>query len=103
SNILQFQVIPIPKPPPPDLTSLTPAFGRAGTTVALTLNKQNFKQGATVHVVPPSGITVSNVTWHSATTITASLHIDATANLTEREVRVDDPGEDGAQSHLLPF
>src|SRR5690606_38852947 len=61
------------------------------------------KQGATVHVVPPSGITVSNVTWHSATTITASLHIDATANLTEREVLVADPGEDGAQSQLLPF
>src|SRR5271157_5592325 len=73
SNGMNFTVIPAPT-----LTSVSPASGVQGTSVAVTLTGSNFVAGATVAVSNP-GITVGSVTVVSATQITATFTIAANA------------------------
>ncbi len=65
-------------PPPPTLTSVSPASGMQGTSGAVTLIGTNFVAGATVATSNP-GITVGSVTVVSATQISATFTIAANA------------------------
>jgi hypothetical protein len=87
SNGLPFTV----NPPPPTLTSVTPATGLQGASVPVTLTGTNFVSGATVAVGNP-GITVGSVTVVSGTQITATLTIAANAALGAANVTVTTSG-----------
>jgi hypothetical protein len=71
----------------PTLTSISAASGLIGTSVTETLTGTNFGANATVSV-SGDGITVSNVSVVSATTMQATLFVDPEAPLTDRDVSV---------------
>ena len=75
------------------VTSVTPGQGTKGSTVAVTINGTGFVSGATVSA--GAGITVSNVTFVSATRLTASFAIDAAAASGARDVTVTNPSGAG--------
>jgi hypothetical protein len=84
-------------PPAPTLTSINPTTGGAGTTVQVTLTGTNFVAGAGVNVscataCVNNGVTVGTVTVNSATQITTSFQIAATATPAARNVTVSTPG-----------
>ena len=85
SNIVPFTVVSAP--PPPTLTSISPATGAQGASVKVTLTGTNFVSGATVNV-STAGVTTSNVVIASATQITATLNISATAPVGNASVTV---------------
>ena len=87
TNAVAFTV----NPPPPTLTSVTPATGVQGATVPVTLTGSNFVSGATVAVSNP-GIGVTNVAVASATQITATFTISPDAAPTVSSVCVNTPG-----------
>ena len=77
-------------PDTPTLTSISPANGAAGASIAVTLSGSNFASGATVNA--GAGITVSNLNVISATQIQATFAIAATAALGPANVTVTAPG-----------
>jgi hypothetical protein len=72
------------------VTSITPATGALGTTIAATITGSGFASGATVSM--GGGITVTNVSVLSANQLTATLVIGSGAALGARDVIVTDPG-----------
>src|SRR5690606_35584019 len=78
-------------PGAPTLTSLSPASGVQGSTVAVTLTGTKFSDGATV-AVTGTCVTVDSVTVTSATSITAALSVDADASPGARSVTVTTAG-----------
>ena len=62
-----------PAPGAPTLTSVAPNQGIQGTTVAVTLTGTNFVVGATTVNVSGSGVTVTNVTVGSSTSLSRQL------------------------------
>lgn len=88
-------------PDTPTLTAVSPSSGVQGSTVAVTLTGTNFVDGATV-AVSGEGVTVSDVVIASATSITATLTIDAGAAAGARNVTVTTAGgTTGAQSFTI--
>ena len=87
SSAVSFTV----NPPAPTLASVSPASGVQGTSVPVTLTGTNFVAGATV-ATTSSGITVGSVTVVSATKITATLTIAASAALGAANVTVTSTG-----------
>jgi uncharacterized protein (TIGR03437 family) len=77
--------------PAPQITSVNPASGQVGTTVALTISGSNLSGVTAVQFSPSTGITVSNVN-ATATQVTAAATIDASAALGSRNVFVSSPG-----------
>jgi sugar lactone lactonase YvrE len=79
SNALTFSVVP--QTPAPTITGISPSSGVRGTAPTVTLTGTNFltKNGGTQVSVSGSGITVSNINVTSATSLTATFTIDATA------------------------
>jgi len=65
--------------PAPTLTSVSPNQGLRGTAVAVTLTGTNFVAGGTTVNVGGGGVTVTNVTVTSATSLTANFVLDLTA------------------------
>ena len=87
--------------PPPVLSSIAPNSGTQGTTVTVTLNGSNFQPGAKV-AIGGSGVSATNVTVVSATQITASLTIGATAATGAHSVTVTtSAGTSAAQSFTV--
>ena len=74
---------------PPAVTTINPSSGAVGTTKAVTINGTGFKSGITLDAGP--GITVSNLTYVTATTLTANLVIDAAATFGKRNIVVTNP------------
>jgi 6-phosphogluconolactonase (cycloisomerase 2 family) len=73
----------------PTLTSVVPAVGVQGTTVAgVTLTGSNFLVGGTTVDVTGTGVSVSNVNVASGTSITADFTITGTATLGAHSVTV---------------
>jgi subtilisin family serine protease len=68
--------------PPPGVTTVSPASGAQGATVPVTVTGTSFVTGATLNV--GEGVTVSNVAVPSATQLTATLAIAATAAIGRR-------------------
>jgi hypothetical protein len=79
-------------PPPPTLTSLSPATGVAGTSMDVTLTGTNFVPGGTDVEVLGAGITVGDVRVADATTLTASFVIGPAADLGGHTVTVTTAG-----------
>ncbi len=77
---------------PPTLTAVSPNGGFRGTTVNVTLTGTNFSTLGSTVSVSGNGITISNVTVQSATTITATLAIANTAATGGRSVTVTTGG-----------
>ena len=73
----------------PLITQATPNLGAAGSTVTVTLSGSHTSFGTGTLVVVPTGITASNVTVLSPTSLTVQLHIspDAAASLTSTQGR----------------
>ncbi len=86
-------------PPPPTLSSISPASGVQGTSVPVTLTGTNFVSGATV-AVSNTGVPVSRVTVVSATQITATFTISPTAAVGAANVTVT---TSGGTSNAVPF
>ncbi|MGE5644556.1 MAG: DUF4082 domain-containing protein, partial [Acidobacteriota bacterium] len=78
-------------PAAPTLTAISPTSGTQGATVPVTLTGTNFVSGATV-AVSGTGVTVSGVTVVSATQITASFVIGASAATGAHSVTVTTTG-----------
>jgi hypothetical protein len=88
-------------PSAPVLSSITPNSGTQGASVAVTLTGANFASGAGV-AVSGSGVTVSNVIISSATKITATFTIAASAATGVRNVTVtSNAGNSGAVSFTV--
>jgi uncharacterized protein (TIGR03437 family) len=81
----------LPPVSPPQITSVNPASGQVGTTVALTINGANLSGVTAVQFSPSAGITVSNLN-ATATQVTATVTIDASAVVGSRNVFVSSPG-----------
>lgn len=77
--------------PAPTLTSVSPSSGTQGQTVAVTLTGTNFAAGCMINITG-AGITISNTAVASATQITATFAIGATAAAGARSVTVTCPG-----------
>jgi len=75
------------------VTAVTPNQGNKGSTVAVTIDGSGFVSGATVSA--GAGITVNNVTFVSATRLTASFVIDSAAAGGPRDVTVTNPSNAG--------
>jgi hypothetical protein len=88
----------------PRITTIVPASGAQGTTVAVTLTGSNFN-GVTVVSVSGTGVTVPSFTIVSPTSITASFVIAANAAITARNVTVTNAtGPSGAVTFtVLPM
>jgi hypothetical protein len=71
----------------PTLTALSASSGLIGTSVTETLTGTNFGANAAVHV-SGDGISVSDVTVTSDTTMTATFFVDPEASLADRNVTV---------------
>ncbi len=67
--------VSITVPAIPTLTSITPSFGSAGTTVNATLTGTNFVTGATTVTIAGTGVTANSVTVQSTTSLTAAFVI----------------------------
>ncbi len=78
-------------PPPPALTSVSPASGVQGGSVPVTLTGANFLSGATV-ATSNAGITVGSVTVVSLTQITATFIVAANAAFGAANVTVTTAG-----------
>ena len=91
TNSVGFTVV---NPPPPTLTSISPASGTHGTSVPVTLTGTNFTASGTTVTVSGGGISVSGGLTISAdgTQITTTLAITSSASLTSRNVTVTTPG-----------
>jgi quinohemoprotein amine dehydrogenase alpha subunit-like protein len=77
--------------PLPTVTSLSPnAFGRGATNAATTITGTNFVNGATV-TVSGTGVTVSGVTFNSATSLSGLVTVSSTATTGARTVTVRNP------------
>ena len=81
------------------LTNLSPSTGVQGSQVNVTLTGTNFASGASV-AVSGSGVTASNVSVVSATQLTATLVIGATAATGSYNVSVT---TGGSTTNALPF
>jgi hypothetical protein len=66
-------------PGTPALTQVTPNSGTAGQSVTVTLSGTGTNFGAATQVTVPTGITASNVTVLSPTSLTVQLNISSTA------------------------
>jgi sugar lactone lactonase YvrE len=84
--------IQVPVAPAPTLTSITPPTEVRGTTATLTLTGTNFVPGATSVAADGSGISFTNVSVTSTTSLTATLNVSAGANLGGHNVRVSTAG-----------
>ncbi len=87
-----FTVGPQVPPPAPTLTSVVPNQGLQDSQVPVTLTGTNFVVGATMVAVSGSGVTVSNVTVGSSTTLTAIFELDPAAAAGSRMVTVTTAG-----------
>jgi len=87
SNSVTFTVIP---PTPPTLTSIAPNTGVRGTSVPVTLTGANLT-GGTIGI-SGSGVTVSGTPVVTATSITATFNISATAGTGGHNVTVNTVG-----------
>jgi hypothetical protein len=82
--------------PSPDIALLTPASGRQGAKLEVTITGANFT-GAT-EVTFGAGVTVDSFTVDSATQITAQISIAATATPGTRDVSVSTPEGSGTMA-----
>ena len=73
---------------PPTLTAIAPDSGAQGATVPVTLTGSGFVSGGSTIIVSGSGVTASNMTVTSPTTITASFVITPGAQLGAHDVTV---------------
>jgi len=87
---LTFTVIA--KPAVPTLTSIAPNSGTLGNTVAVTLTGTNFSAAGLAVNVSGTGVTATNVTFVSATQVTANFVIAPNATLSARNVTVTTAG-----------
>jgi hypothetical protein len=76
--------------PAPQITSLNPASGQAGNTVAVVISGSNLSGVTAVQFSPSTGITVSNVN-AAPTQVTATVTIAASAAAGSRSVSVSSP------------
>lgn len=83
--------IELPPPAAPTLTSIAPATGLRGTTVAVTLTGTNLT-GASAVNVSGTGFTVNSITVVNSTTVTANFVIASNATVGNRNVTVTTPG-----------
>ncbi|HLF26430.1 MAG TPA: fibronectin type III domain-containing protein [Anaerolineae bacterium] len=95
SNTLPFTVNPAI--PAPSLTSLAPLSAAQGSTLSLTLNGTNLANASAINFTPSTGITISNLS-SSASQVTATVMIAASATTGGRTVSVTTPG--GASNTL---
>ncbi len=86
------QTFTINLPPAPTLTSVSPNQGLRASTVAVTLTGTNFVVGATTVGVFGGGVTVTNVTVGSGTSLTANFVLDPAATAGPRIVTVTTAG-----------
>ena len=85
-----FTVTIIAPPPPPTLSSVNPSSGAQGQSLAsVILTGSNFQSGATCNF--GADITVNSCSFNSATQLTASISISASAALGSRNVTVTNP------------
>jgi hypothetical protein len=77
--------------PAPTLISISPTSGVRGTSVSVTLTGTNLSGAQTINV-SGAGVTVSNLTVVSATSLTATFTISSNAALTSRNVTITTPG-----------
>jgi uncharacterized protein (TIGR03437 family) len=96
SNALVFTI----QPPPavPQITSLSPTGGQAGTSVSLTISGSNLSGVTAVQFSPSEGITVSNVI-ATASQVTATVTIPA--NAASGHVSVSVASLDGTSNALV--
>src|SRR5262249_55195531 len=88
----------------PLVFAITPNSGGTGTIVNVTLTGTNFVSGATVAISPSPGITVSNITVASATSITATFAIAPNASQGLYNVTVSTPkGISGVMTFNVVF
>jgi len=80
----------------PTVISISPDLGAPGQTVEVTITGTNFATGATIESL--TGITISNVSRVSASSITARFAIASTATLGARLVKVTNPSPGGGTS-----
>jgi hypothetical protein len=93
-----------PRPPVPTTTPtlvwISPAGGRKGTRVSVTLTGADFMPGATV-TVSGSGVTAGTVTVDSSTRITTTLTIAANAETGDRSVTISSGSvSNGVRFHI---
>ena len=84
----------------PTLTKVAPFFGRQGRAVSVTLTGTNFDQANPVINISGTGVTSSNLNVASATSITATFTISASAAFGDRTVSVT---TDKGTSATFPF
>lgn len=101
SGPLPFNVV-APVAPPPTLTSINPASAVEGTSATITLAGTNFdtKAGNTSVSIEGSGISATQVSVASATSLTAVFNIAADAALGAHNVRV---ATSGGSSNAVAF
>jgi len=80
------------KPPTPTLASIAPNRGTRGSTVAVTLTGTNFSAAGLTVNVSGVGVTATNVTFVSATRVTANFVVDPNTTLGGRNVTVTTAG-----------
>jgi hypothetical protein len=85
-------------PPAPTVTSMTPNTGAVGAAVPVTMTGTNLAYDVVINAGP--NITVNNITVVSATQLTATFNISATAPTGQANVTVTTPGGTTAP---LPF
>jgi hypothetical protein len=86
--------VSIPGTPPPTLTSINPSSGATGTSVTVTFTGKNFdtKPGSTSVAADDAGLSVSQVTVKSATSLTAVVTVAADETLGSHNLTVVTPG-----------
>jgi len=101
STPIQF-VVKEPTAPAPTLTSIAPATQTRGSTVTVTLVGTNFdtKANGSTITADGTGISVSNVSVGSATSMTATFNISGDATLGKHNVTVNTRG---GSSNALPL
>jgi len=82
------QTFTVITPPPPTLTSVSPAAGVTGSNLNVALTGTNFLTGATTVLFSGPGVTVATVVVTSSTTLTAQFQIGAGATLGAQNVSV---------------
>jgi hypothetical protein len=71
------------------IDSVSPATGRRGTQLDVTITGQNFQPGATVSF--GSGVAINEVVFVNAETLVVDISIDGRAEIGSRDVRVTNP------------
>lgn len=84
----------------PTVASVSPTSGARGVTLNFTLTGSNFESGVTTAVSFGAGITVNSFTVASATQITGSITIGATAALGTRDISVTNTTPGGGTATL---